>query len=272
MGLFDSIFGSREEEIDPGVPQITNIPTKTAEQTDFTKQLNLLLSGITGGGGRAQGFQGDLTAGPSNLQNQSFSNISQLLGQGGIGQQGASAFSSAALSDFDPASTEQFFNKSVVAPSQRRFEREILPGIREGFAGTGDSGALNRALANAGVDLELGRQSTLADLLFQGEQKQLDRQSSGGLQAILASLGLGQQAGGTQRGIEQEGLSNTLNEFIRSQGVDPLLGLSPTALGVNTFDPLVQIPNQQFGQSSASQVSSLLGGAGKLAGGIASFF
>lgn len=270
MGLFDNLFGRQQDTIQPGAPQITQAATQTAEQQDFLRSLLGNLQGVSVAGGRVQPFQGDLSAGPSTLEQQLFGNVQQLAGDQGPFQSGLSALQGQ-LADFDPTSVQNLFQSSVVAPSQRRFEEEIIPGIREGFAGTGNSGALNRALANAGADLEIGRQDTLSQLLFQGEQSQLNRQGN----ALNAALGLplqaGQQVGATQRGIEQSGLDRILNEFIRGQGIDPLLGLAPTALGTQGFENIVQVPTTTFGPSGASQISQLLQGAGGLATGAGIF-
>lgn len=261
MGLFDSIFGSKQEEIDPGTPQVTNVPTKTAEQTDFTKQLNELLSGVVGGGGRAQGFQGDLTAGTSGLQNQAFDSINQSFAPGGQTQ----SLLQDMLSQFNPQGTVDRFNE-FQRPFAQNNQDESRRQLAEGFAGNIDSGAFLRAANRGETDFNLGLQSQLGNQLNFDETQQQGRNVQG-LSSLFGLQNQGLQGGGAQRGIEQEGLSNILQEFIRSQGVDPLLGLSPTALGVNTFDPVVQLPNQSFGQSPISQISSLLGGAGKAAAG-----
>lgn len=272
MGLFDSLFGSTREEVRPQAPLVTNVPNLTQEQDQFLKSLLSNLQGVTGAGGRPQAFQGQLTAGPSALQQQLFGNVAQLGGQAGPFNRGLEALQGQ-LADFDPASTQQFFSQAIEQPALRRFEEDILPAISESFAGTGVSGALLRARQRAGTDLSESLNTNLANLLFSGEQAQLNRQGSALGTALGLPLQAGQQVGATQRGIEQQGLSAALNEFIRTQGgIDPLLQLAPTALGTEAFTPIVQTTGTGFGQSAASQIAQLLGGAGGLASGIGSFF
>lgn len=274
MGLFDSIssiFSPSEKTIDPVAPTITQAPIKTKEQEEFLKSLIASLQPVTEAGGRVQPFPGQLTAGPSALQEQLFGNVGQLTGEAGPFGRGLEALQ-AQLADFDPASTQQFFGQAIEAPALRRFEEDILPAISESFAGTGVSGGLLRARQRAGTDLSESLNTTLANLLFTGEQAQLNRQGGALNVALGLPLEAGQQIGAEQRGIEQQGLSAILNEFIRSQGIDPLLQLAPTALGINTFENIIQTPDTAFGPSAATQIGGLLSGAGGLATGIGSFF
>ncbi len=268
MGLFDSLFGSSQEESPVGVPVTTNVNRLTKGQKGTLGSLNAQLQSVLAGGGRPEAFGGQLSADTSPLLQQLFGNVGTLQGDAGPFGRGLEALQGQ-LADFDPQSVMDFFNANVLEPSNIRYQDDIR-GIREGFAGTGNSGALNRALADRAVRKNVGNNATLANLLFQGEQAQLGRQGN----ALNAALGLpleaGRAVGAQQQGLEQQGLDRMLQEFIRTTGsVDPLLGLSNVALGTEAFTPVTQFPNQQFGPSGLSQISSLLGNAGNAALGSA---
>lgn len=164
----------------------------------------------------------------------------------------------------------------------RTFERDITPNILERFGATSAaSGALDKALAEAGAGLSLGLGAQAFPFLAQGQESQLNRQLQGaGLAGNLAQLpgllagqgtALGGQAtdllsqlfniGGAQRSFPQ-GLAQA--EQARFGEAQPfanpfLLNLAPLALGTPAF--------QNIGvQQPPGALSPLLGGLGTLAG------
>lgn len=241
-GIGDFLFGDTEE-----AKQTGTAATLTPEQADLLKQLTGFVSGGIGEG--AERFPGQITAGPSPLQQQGFDLTGQFLGGGLPGDTTLDTL----LADFDPALATQAFEKGIADPARQRFQEDILPGIAETFTSQNalSSGASLRAATRAGTDLETGLSGILANLLFQGEQGTLDRQLQAlpvELQRILAPILTGVDVGGVQRGIEQQGLTGELGEFLRTQpGANPLLNLLGPSLGTRAFEPIVQGPTSQEG-------------------------
>lgn len=270
MGLFDSIFGGTKTDL--GIPDFrtTNIDTKRPGQIQVTDDLTSLLSQILQGGGRQAGFEGQLSAGPSGLETQSFQSISDLLNPQGQAQQ----FAQRSLTPFDPQTSVDRFNEFQL-PFAQRNQEESRRQLLERFAGTGgfDSGATLRAANRQETDFNLGLQSQLGQQLNTDERFGLDKNLAG-LNALLGIQTQGLTGGGVQRGIEQQGLDRILNNFLRGQQADPLLGLTGTALASDTFTPFVQQSRTEVGPSALSQISQLLSGGGDFAkgGGIKGLF
>jgi hypothetical protein len=259
VGLFDSLFGSRDREIAPATPVTTQVPTLTQEQQDLLNQIIGNVSGAAGGfGGRPAPFAGDLSAGASELENLAFGSAADLFTQGGQVQD----FLSGALTPFSEEGTIDRFNRFQV-PFAREQQAESSRQLLESLSGTGGftSGATSRALARSGREFDLGLQSQLGQQLNFAEQLANQRQF-GGLSALLGIQQQGLGAGGVQRGIVQSDLDRQLNEFIRQQGVDPLLGLLPTLLGTSAFENITQIPNTVTSPTAATQIGGILSGVG----------
>jgi len=267
MGFFSDLFSPRREEVAPPQASITQAPTQTPEQQDFLKSLLKALQGAADAGGRAKGFEGQLTAGVSPLQQQGFGSVQQLLESGSQAQN----LVQNALQPFSEEQTIDRFNRFQV-PFAQMNQRESQRQLLERLAGTGgfDSGATARAFAKGEQEFNLGLQSLLGQQLNLDQSRQEQRQFQG-LESLLGLQGQALGAGGQQRGIEQEGLNAILQEFIRRQGVDPLLSLAPTGLGAQPFENIATVGSTGFGASAVTQIGQLLQGAGGLAKGIASF-
>lgn len=265
MGLIDSLFGRRQETVQPGTPVITQAETLTPEQKALLDQFIGTVS-TTGGqfGGRTAPFTGDLSAGASELENLAFGSVGGLFDPQGQVQ----GFLQNALTPFSEEGTIDRFSRFQV-PFAREQQAESRRQLLESLSGTGGftSGATSRALARSGTAFDLGLQSQLGQQLNFAEQLANQRQF-GGLSSLLGIQQQGLGAGGIQRGIEQSDLDRQLNEFIRQQGLDPLVGLLPTLLGTTAFENIVQAPTTVFGPSVSEQIGGLLSGAGSFVGGL----
>lgn len=84
---------------------------------------------------------------------------------------------------FDPQLQQQFFQAQVADPAIKQFQEQILPAINEQFIGQGaaSSSGLNRAVTQAGSDLQGQLAASLAGFQQQGQQNQLN--------LLLAALG-----------------------------------------------------------------------------------
>lgn len=259
MGLFDSLFGSEERTLTPQAPQTTQVPTLTPEQRALLDQIIGSVSAGAGQfGGRVAPFEGQLSADPSGLENLAFGSIEDLFTQGGQVQD----FLSGALTPFSPEETIGRFEEFQL-PFAREQQSESRRQLLESLSGTGGftSGATSRALARSGREFDLGLQSQLGQQLNFAEQLASQRQF-GGLGALLGIQQQGLAGGGIQRGIEQSDLDRQLQEFIRQQGIDPLLGLLPTLLGTQGFENITQIPNVISEPGVGTQIGDILSGIG----------
>ena len=265
MGFFGDLFKGSQTEIDAAPFTTTPIDTKRESQIGLTDSLSNLLRGITDQGGRVDPYSGDLTAQTSGLEQKSFDSIMDLFQSGGQTQN----FIQNALGQFDPQQTIDRFNE-YQRPFAERNQEESRRRLLERFAGVGgfDSGASRRAFARGETDFNLGLQSQLGNQL-NIDQKRQDARNLTGLNALLGIQDQGVQGGGVERGIEQGGLDRILNEFVRRQGADPLLNLTQTALGSDTFSPFINQGSTAIGPSAASQIGQLMAGAGQLATGLA---
>lgn len=163
--------------------------------------------------------------------------------------------------------------------AQRNFERNTVPFLAERFGATsGASGSLNRALAEAGVDLSLGLGAQAAPFLGQAALNQPGIQFQGanlfsqlsqgpgalaqqGLQ--LGSQGLGQLAGlgGLQQGLPIGQARAEQARFTEAQPfANPFLAqFGPLALGTPAIE---NIAFQGFREPSLfEQVAPIAGGA-----------
>lgn len=290
MGFVSDLFGG-------GGTEIEQAATLTPGQRSLLDTLTSLLSGQVGqgvtpfGGLRPQ----EVPFGP--LQQQAFG-LAGGLGQG-IGA-GIDVFGQA-LGGFDPSqgqgllgqgvqalqgATQQFDPQSILSAlepgrqlAERQFEQRTVPSLLERFGATsGASGALNRALAEAGEGLSLGLSAQAAGPLIQGQQAQLNRQLQGagqfgqfaGIPGQLAGQGLGIGGGitdilsqllgigGAQQGLPRGVAGAEQARFQEAQPfANPFLNLLSPALGTQAF--------QNVGvQQPPGVLSGALGGFGNL--------
>lgn len=270
----------------------------TGGQTGLLEALSNLLTGQVGQGVTPfQGLRpGEVPFGP--LQEQGFGLAGGLAP--GIGA-GLGLFNQA-LSGFDPSQGQGFLGTAQQAlgqglgfdPTQnilqalepgrqlalRTFEQDIVPNLLERFGATsGPSGALNRALSEAGAGLSLGLGAQAAPFLGQAALNQP------GIQFQGAQLG-GQLAGVpgqlAQQGAQLGGLgAGLLNQLFNIGGLqqqlpigvagaeqarfqeaqafaNPFLALLGPALGTQAF----QAFQQPTGPSMFSQLAGPFGGQG----------
>jgi len=239
-GIGDFLFGETNEGGLQG-----QASTLTGGQEGLLERLTAFLQGQVGQ--PAASFGQDTAAQASPLQNTAFGQVEDLLGSGV--SQGAASSLNRINQPFDPSSVTDFFNTNVKAPALENFQDEIIPGIRQSFVnqGLGRSGAAVGALADAGTDLGTNLSRQLSDLLFNTEQRTLDRQAQTaptGLNTLNTGLG----AGGQQRDIMSQLLSGRFGEFLRTQpGNNSALNLLGPALGTRAFENIVQGPSQTEG-------------------------
>ncbi len=189
------------------------------------------------------------------------------------------------LADFDPTATRARFQEQFVAPAREAFG-DIQTDILERAAGRGaaDSGFLNTALAKAGGRLSTQLGSQLANMLFQTEQAQRNRQLAGigqlgnlsmlpgaiagqqagvaGQQAGLAGQAI--QAGRGQRAFGQEQINAEMQKFLESQAINnpALRSLIPSILGTQTQQPFYQPGSQGLGSVLGPVAGQFLGSQG----------
>ncbi len=295
---FGDLFGG-------GGTDIQQVSTLTSGQGSLLDTLTSLLGGQVGQGitpfqgqrpgevpfGQLQqqafGLAGGLAPGIGaglNLFGPSFGSFDPQQGQGLL-QQGVQGIQGASQ-PFDPQSI-----LSALEPGRqlalRTFERDIVPNILERFGATsGSSGALNRALAEAGQGLSLGLGAQAAGPLIQGQQNQLNRQFAGGqtlagfagIPGQIAGQGVGLGGaganllsqlfgfGGQQQGLQQGIAGANQARFQEAQGFNnPFLNLLGPALGTQAFQNVgVQQP-AGIGSGALAGFGSLLGQEGGIA-------
>jgi hypothetical protein len=301
MGIFDFLGGGGGG----GGATTQQFPTLQPGQQDFLDQLLSGLGGLTGAGLTPTGPQ--QFAGISPFQQQAFDAFGGLAGLGqqglGIAQQGLAGFDpsigqgflgpaqgalSEGLQGFDP---ERIL--SALEPGRQlalnQFNQQVTPDILERFGtGSGASGSLNKALAEAGANLSLGLNAQAAPFLGQAALQAPGQQFAGaGLAGNLAqlpgqlagqSLGFGAagsdllgqllNVGGLQRGIAQEPLTA---QFQAAQQPSQLLSqFGGLALGTPGFGTIIQPGGgQSAAQSGLPGLGSFIGGqsGGFLGGG-----
>lgn len=291
MGLFD-IFGSGLGEgnlFEPRGGGTEQATLQLPEQRDFLIDLLGKLGGLTQQGLTPINFP---SAGPSPLQQSAFGGLE------GIGQLGQQGFGIAGqqLGQFDPNLGGQFLGQaggaltqglqgldpqrilSALEPGRQlalnTFEQDIVPFLGERFGATsGASGALNKALAEAGANLSLGLGAQAAPFLGQAALQAPGQQFQGAniagnlaqLPGQLAGQGLGLAgqsgnlfsqllgAGGIQRGITSEGLAAQTQTQLDPRNILGQFG--PLGLGIQGFENIITPP----GPSIASQIAQVAG-------------
>ncbi len=245
---------------------VQQVPILTPEQKQLQeKWTNLLLEQLGQG---VPAYSGQMYAGLSPLQQ---SGINYYGGLAPIAQQGTNIFQNALsnfnpqagmnylnqgsgalntmLADYNPAADKEYWNKAFVNPAMRNFNQNIVPQIQERYAGqnAGSSGAMNRAIANAGVDLSTNLNAQLANLMYRGRESQLGRQQTGVNQALAYSampaemakqagqigamgmdtMGQVMNAGNLQQQNTQAGLNEQYQKWLQGQAYsNPWLGMT----------------------------------------------
>ncbi len=320
----NTLFGSSQNAQQTG----STTPTFASQgQSDLFNQLTQLLSGQLGQGVPTYtGQTGQSTAaGTQPLQNLSYDMIQQLLGQypggassipqtsqaGGVLSnilntglasnvsqaptyaQGAGTLDTL-LQNWDPKSATQMWQSTYVNPALDTWKKDVAPAINEQFIGMNaersqaDPDALAKSLGTVQTNL----QGQLANILYSGQQANLQQQQTGVNQAlqyaelplslsqnaanlqaqgvtqagqygtnildsIMQEIGTGLSGGSTQYGVAQNQATAGYQNWLSGQGYsNPYLSYLQQALG-NTYgaQPIVQGP-----QTTPGLLSSILPG------------
>lgn len=262
----DTLFGKTES------PSVSPTSTMTAEQSKLLKQLSDLLSGQLGTG--AETYPGDMTAGPSALQTQTWDELSRLISGGKSGTSAEAVNKVLAGTDtgqFDPAAIQEWYKDALVTPAMAEWEKNVAPAVQEKFISqnAGSSGAANRAIAGSAEDLMTSLNAQLADALkteksafdtreFTAGQSDLDRllqvpgMESTSTTDFLRTLGIGGEAGTTQQALNQADINELLAKWTGSQPYsNPWLRFLQAALGKNAIENVVSPGSQQEGLFSS---------------------
>lgn len=237
---------------DEGGGQMGQMTTLTPEQRSILDMLTKILGGELG-------QPGEMPPGASQLQEQLFGALSggETGGAGSAIQAGSEYLDRLLSQDYDPTAGQEYWEQAFQKPMMQQWEQEIMPSIAEKYGGAGaiSSSGFNRAMGQAGANMQTQLGGQLADVLYQGQQAHKGRQLQGaGLSQQLAGL-LG-QAGGEQRNI---GLQQW--ESQQPWG-NPWLNFLPLALGTRAFENYAQQPYQQA--SPWGSAMSSLGTLGSL--------
>jgi len=297
MEDLDKIFGDQDSN-----NKVQQLPTLTPEQGELLKKLSSLLGGQVGQGvapypgqtvAGANANQTDVfgsagALGP--LANKALGAGSTIMDyfdpamMSRVGGQAETALGDI-LKKFDPTAANEAFTAGVQAPTIKAWERDVLPKIMERFAGAnaGNSGAINRTISRSGADLMQNLGASRATNLFNQQNASENRRVQGlgmapsiaglsqqtigaaGQATSLGASALGTQLGigGTQRGIEQEGLNALLAKYEKGQAYNnPWLKFLPTALNTTAFENLVtpQLSERQKTMNDIGLISSLATG------------
>ena len=303
MSLTDFIFGKPPEQ------KNETASTLSPDQEALLKQLTGLLSEQAGQG--VTPYSGKTAAGTSSLQQQVYDLIAKKLNTVAgtspynVGSDILAPFLERAnqpyqagmgvlesiLSEYSPESALKAF-EPIKAETLATWEKDVLPKVLEPFiaANAMDSGAARRGVAQSGEDITKSLETTLANMIYSGEQAHLERQAGAlpqalsymstslgipttamglgtaetmgamNLDQILANLGL--TAGGTQQTTEQNQLTAEFNKWLSGQSYsNPWLQYLGPALGTQAIE---NISYMQPGETGF--LSEILGPAGYVAG------
>jgi len=268
-GIAGAFGGGGDDEA-----SVQQVQTMTPEQAALLKRMSeLSLQEIEK---RPVPYTDQLTAGPSALQQQIFGQAQNLIGTGlpSSLQQQLFGGLTQRFGDFmrSPQQVAQqaggVFDQSVANPARRGFLEELAPQLREQFIGANalSSSGFQRQLAKQASNLEQGLSGQRAAFIDSADQRRLQdilgvsqiaQQQANVPQQQLNQLLQAGILGSEQRGIEQQGLSNQLSEFLRVNQVPTpaLAGLLGLPLQASAFQPVVQSP-------APSPFAGLLGGFG----------
>jgi hypothetical protein len=205
-------------------------------------------------------YEGEIAPGATDLQRMGFN----LAGQDIAGLQPAL---SSMLSGFsDPSAVQQYYQQAVAAPAQAQFQ-DIMRQVGGQFGGTyGQTGAVPKAMSDAGRRFATDLSSQLAGLQFNERQQALNRQQAavplalGARQSQLSQL-LG--AGGAQRAIQGQQNQEALSKWNMGQAYN-----NPWVTGF--LSPALN--TQAFGYANEpgtlGQIGQAVGGVGQILGGL----
>jgi hypothetical protein len=172
--------------VDPST--VGSVSSLTAEQAELLRKLTGLVTEQVGKG--IEPYPGDLAAGPSDLQQQSWGAISDLIsgGRTGPSQQaiekvlggtsdvgGKLNVKGYDVGEFDPKAIQEWYQNALVKPAMDTWEKTIAPTVQEKFISrnAGSSGAANRAIAGSAEDMMSKLNAQLANALM-GEKGAFD--------------------------------------------------------------------------------------------------
>ena len=172
-------------------------PSFTKEQKGLLNQLINTISPQLRQG--VESYEGPLVADPTEALSSIYSGTS---GTASDLASGSGYFAPAAASgdvlqslmqDFDPASTTDYWEKSIKAPAMDTWTKEILPQILESYGGrnASSSSGMGTSLAKSGETLTTNLGAQLQELLFNTEQatKQTQLAASGQAQNLTSVPG-----------------------------------------------------------------------------------
>ncbi|TXH53951.1 MAG: hypothetical protein E6Q97_11930, partial [Desulfurellales bacterium] len=186
MGLFDSLFGSKPKA------ETTQQPVMTPEQSALLAELIKAFEGKPKAPSEAfTPYEGQLSAGTSNLQNASLAAIEEAVMQqatGGSGNEKAKqTYSNMIDSGGMPVNFDEAFTKGVRDPLLYDFENQVIPRIQSTFAGNAafgsDKGKARELMVKNLMDTLAGER---AKMQYQTSTDALGRvmQSAAGLSGV----------------------------------------------------------------------------------------
>lgn len=205
-----------------------------------------------------QTYRGPLTAGPSALQNKVFQGLGSLAFPTRMGQ-----------SFTDKGVAESYMNpymQQVLAPQMQAMQRQA--DIQRGVLGSqaaraGAFGGARAGLMGSQLNADLMRQQQQAtgqaygQAYTQGMQQfNTEQQQANQLAQMLRG------AGAEQRGIEQEGITADLNEFLQQR--DYPMKMTQYLQSMLQGLPISTVTNTPSQQSGIGQLTSTVGGLGSL--------
>ena len=314
-GLVGDILSPVFGETDPGGYKGENAPLMTPEQIELLNKLIGTISGEIGTG--VTPYPGKTVSGLTPLQQNVIDLVMNRVSEMGGGtspfkagttllapylekadqpyQAGMGALESI-LGEYSPESAIKAF-EPIKAETLATWEKDVLPKVLEPFiaANAMDSGAARRGVAQSGEDITKSLETTLANMIYSGEQAHLDRKAGALPQALsymTTSLGipstamnlgtaettgalnldqilanLGMSVGGTERDVLNQLLGEDYSKWAMSQPyANPWLNYLNLALGSKSFDPIIQGPQD-------SLLSQLLPAAGQAIGlGVGAYY
>jgi hypothetical protein len=270
MGLFDTIsktiFGEPEE------PEARSASTLTPQQEALLNKIIGMVMPQIGKGVQpypgttvpSEEFLQPYYAGATGIvEDPLYKQTGLALQQGLSGQ---------ALYDTDLDKAREYWEDVYYKPAMAEFKQDILPQLREDYAGLGayDSGGRRRAETQAAQRFATETGAKLGDILWaetQAGRQAKERALERGLQYTPEYLGLPlsyqKDVGLTQAGFEAQRLGEAKENWLAEQPyASPYLGLGYNALGVNATQPYIY-------QESPSYLMQLLQGA---SGGLGTAF
>lgn len=226
MGFGETLFGGRDK-----------VSLLTGQQSKLLKNISKMARNNLGQG--IDPYTGDISPG-SNQEIQTA--ISGMYNALNPDQGRTDAINQLMSGAGDPEGVRQFYEQSVLAPSQQAFG-DALRVVDDRYGDAwGTSGAHMRAVGDATSNFGIGIGSVLGDLVYQDRNAARDRQF-GGVQASLADsqntqglLGNLFGAGDYQRGIQADQNAEALAKWEQAQAYNnPWLGLLAPALGTQAF-------------------------------------